>query len=120
MFENLAQLAEKGGVWAGLALMGLAILRAIGLRASKDAITIKADGADRDAFNRLMQRVNHLDGRVNELEATRNHLFGFVTQCMAYISQCQCNGTNPPTRADLHRFYQELLVRLNAHFNKEG
>ena len=86
------------------------------MKASKDAITLKGDSSDRDAFNRLMQRVNQMDGRINELETTRNHLFGFVTQCMAYISQCQCNGINPPTRKDLHAAYQELLTKLNEHF----
>ena len=118
MIENLTSVMEKGGIAAGAAIVVLAILRSIGMKASKDAITIKADSSDRDAFNRLMGRVNRLDGRVNQLETMRNHMFGFVTQCMAYISQCQCDGIDPPSRQDLHHAYQELLTKLNAHFNE--
>ena len=107
---------QKGGAIAGLMLLGLMFLRWIGLRVSKDAITLKADAADRDSFNRLQKRVEDLDGRLSEVEAARNHLFGFITKCMAYISQCQCDNIAPPTKEELQRDYYKLLHDLSDHF----
>lgn len=118
VLDSLSKTVENGGVWAGAAIIILSILRAFGLRASKDAITLKADGADRDAFNRLMQRVNTLDERVNELEEVRNHLFGFVTKCMGYISLCvACDIHNQTDRHALQEEYQNLLDKLSAHYH---
>ena len=119
MIEKLSTVVESGGVLAGLALLGLSILRFVGLRASKDAITLKADHSDRDAFDRLIKRVDLLDGRVNELETVRNHLFGFVTKCMAYISQCAaCDYHNETDRQALRNDYSALLEMLNQHYGE--
>ena len=106
----------------GLVLMGIAILRWFGMRASKDVITIKADAADRDAFNRLQKRVNLLDERVIELEAAKSHLFGFIAKTMGYIAQCQCDPQHPPSRDDLQREFAKLIDELagpRRHDNNE-
>ena len=108
---------HKGTAIAGLGLLGIMFLRWIGLRISKDAITLKADAADRDSFDRLQKRVEDLDGRLSEVETARNHLFGFITKCMAYISQCQCDGIEPPTKVELQRDYHSLLNDLASHFD---
>lgn len=106
----------KNGALGGLVLLGIMILRWIGLRASKDAITLKADSSDRDAFDRLQKRVEQMDARIEELESARSHLFGFITKCMAYISQCQCEGINPPTKDELQRDYYALIKELTERF----
>ncbi len=113
---------QKGGALAGLAMLGFMLLRWIGLRVSKDAITLKADASDRDAFTRLQKRVEELDGRLGELEEARNQMFSFSTKCMAYIAQCQCNGVMPPTRAELQAEYERLIRALadGFHAKKES
>lgn len=118
MFDGIPP-EQKGSAIAGLGLLGIMFLRWIGLRVSKDAITLKADAADRDSFNRLQKRVEDLDGRLSEVETARNHLFGFITKCMAYISQCQCEDIMPPTKEELQHDYYKLLHDLAAHFNTE-
>lgn len=107
---------QKGSAIAGFGLLGIMFLRWIGLRISKDAISLKAHASDRDSFDRLQKRVEELDGRLSEVEAARNHLFGFITKCMAYVSQCQCDNIAPPTKEELQRDYYELLHELSNHF----
>lgn len=119
MFADLPPEA-KGGAWVGLGWLGLAILRKIGLRASKDMITIAADSADRDAYSRLIKRVEGLDGRLEDLEAARNQMFGFTTKCMAYIAQCQCAGVSPPTKGELQSEYEKLIRALTDGFHTKG
>lgn len=109
----------KGGALAGIALLGFIVLRWVGLRLSKDAVTLKADAADRDSFKRLQARVELLDRRLGEVEHARNHLFGFITKCMAYISRCECDGQDPPTREELQADYTSLIRGLADNFHKE-
>lgn len=116
MLENLTP-EGKGGAIAGLLFLGLAILRKIGLRASKDMITLSADAADRDAYARLLKRVEELDGRLADVELARNQMFGFTTKCMAYIAQCQCNGVTPPTKTELQVEYEKLILALADGFH---
>ena len=118
MLEHLTP-EGKGGAVAGLLFLGLAILRKIGLRASKDMITLSADSADRDAFTRLKTRVEELDGRLGDLEAARNEMFGFVTKCMAYIAQCQCEGVAQPTKGELQGEYEKLIRALADGFHNK-
>lgn len=110
---------QEGGALAGLAILGFVLLRWIGLRVSKDAITLKADASDRDAFSRLQKRVEELDDRLAELEEARNQMFSFSTKCMAYIAQCQCTGVMPPTRTELLAEYERLIRSLANGFHKE-
>lgn len=119
MLDGLSPEA-KGGAIVGLGWLGLALLRKIGLRASKDMITIAADAADRDAFTRLLKRVEDLDGRLADLEVARNQMFGFTTKCMAYIAQCQCEGVAPPTKGELQAEYEKLIRALADGFHKKG
>ena len=119
MLENLTP-EGKGGAIAGLLFLGLAIMRKIGLRASKDMITLSADAADRDAYARLLKRVEDLDGRLIDLEVARNQMFGFTTKCMAYIAQCQCEGVLPPTKGELQAEYEKLIRALADGFHKKG
>lgn len=119
MIENLTP-EGKGGAIAGLIFLGLAILRKIGLRASKDMITLSADAADRDAYARLLKRVEDLDGRLADVELARNQMFGFTTKCMAYIAQCQCEGVAPPTKGELQAEYEKLIRALANGFHKKG
>jgi hypothetical protein len=100
MLDGLPPEQKAGGI-AGLALLGFTILRWIGLRVSKDAVTLKADASDRDAFTRLQKRVEDLDERLADVEAARNHIFGFVTKCMAYISRCECAAASAAFDAEL-------------------
>lgn len=109
----------KGGAWVGLGWLGLVLLRKVGLRASKDMITVQADSSDRDAFSRLQKRVAQLDERLGELEAARNYMFGFATKCMAFIAQCQCAGVMPPTKAELQADYEKLIEALAHGFTKK-
>lgn len=118
MLENLTP-EGKGGAIAGLLFLGLAIMRKIGLRASKDMITLSADAADRDAYARLLKRVEDLDGRLLDLEVARNQMFGFTTKCMAYIAQCQCNDVMPPTKAELQAEYEKLIRALADGFQRK-
>jgi hypothetical protein len=118
VLENLTP-EGKGGAIAGLLFLGLAILRKIGLRASKDMITLSADAADRDAYTRLLNRVEELDGRLADVELARNQMFGFTTKCMAYIAQCQCEGVMPPTKSELQEEYQKLIRALADGFKKK-
>jgi hypothetical protein len=118
MFDGISP-EQKGSAIAGLSLLGIMFLRWIGLRVSKDAITLKADAADRDSFDRLQKRVEDLDGRLSEVETARNHLFGFITKCMAYISQCRCEDVMPPTKEELQQDYYRLLRDLASHFTGE-
>lgn len=119
MLDSFQAVIEKGGILAGLAVIGLSVLRAIGMRASKDAVTLKGDHSDRDSFNRLMQRVDHLDRRLDELESIRNHLFGFVTKCMTFISRCAaCDTRSQPDREELEKAHEELMLRLDEHFKE--
>lgn len=113
----------KGAAAGGLVLLGLAILRKIGLRASADLVTLSAHSADRDSYTRLIKRVEDLDDRLAHLEAARNQMFGFSTKCMAYIAQCQCAGVAPPTRAELQAEYERLIRALADGYHavkKEG
>lgn len=119
MLDGLPPEQKAGGI-SGLALLGFTILRWIGLRVSKDAVTLKADASDRDAFTRLQKRVEDLDERLAEVEAARNHIFGFVTKCMAYISRCECDGVEPPTRKELQRDYYDLIQGMTDKLKKGG
>jgi len=104
-----------------LTLIAMAVLRAIGMRASKDALTLKADASERDAYDRLTKRVELLDSRLNELETVRSHLFGFVTKCMAYISQCQaCSFKNADNLAEIEKGYKEMVALISNRKGEEN
>ncbi len=110
MIDSLNQVIEKGGIWAGISLLALSILRFIGMRASKDVLTLKADAADRDAWDRLVKRVAQLDSRLDELETVRNRLFGFITKCMSYISQCQTCAIKDRTKlVEIEKEYKQMV-----------
>ena len=112
MIESIPDEA-KGGAIAGLFLLGIAILRKIGLRASKDMITLQADAADLDSFKRLKTRVEELDGRLRDMEAVRNQLLAFGLKCMTYIAQCQCDDAEgTEARHELRAEYERLIQAL--------
>lgn len=100
---------EKVGGAVGLAGAGLLLLRWFLLRISRDAITLRADSADRDAFARLTQRVADLDKRLMEVEIDRRRYFAFVAQAMAYIAQCACETKTSPTKEELLAEYRLLI-----------
>lgn len=118
MIDGLPPETKMAGV-GGLLAIALAVLRMLGLRASKDVITLKADSSERDAFDRLQKRIEQMDRRIADLEGDRNHLYGFVTKCMAYVSQCQCKGVPAPTREELQLDYAELIRSLSARFDRK-
>lgn len=115
MFESFTP--EKGGAVAGLLLLGMAILRKIGLKASEDMTTIKADGVERDAMDAMQKRIdkmeeyqNKLEKRIASLEASRNRLFGFITRAMGYVARCSCEGDRATVEKEtLEAEYIELL-----------
>lgn len=108
----------RGGAWVGLAWLAVSLLRKVGLRASKDMITLNADAADREAIATLRRRINELDTRLHDLETARNQMFGFTTKCMAYIAQCQCAGVAPPTKGELQAEFEALIRALADGFHR--
>lgn len=116
MIENLPPEA-KGGAVTGLLLLGIAILRKIGLKASEDMTTLKADGVERDAMDAMQKRIDKmeeyqdkLEKRVSSLESSRNRLFGFITRCMGYVARCSCEDERASVEKGLlEAEYLELL-----------
>ncbi len=102
-----------GGAWAGLLVLGYALIRKFGLYMSRDVTTFKEDKVERSSIDMLQDRVQALDARVNELEQMRYRLFAFSARSMAYITQCQCEGIDPPTREELQRDYADLIESLS-------
>ncbi len=109
MLENLPEEAKAGAI-GGAVMLCLAILRSVGLRASKDLITVKSDAADLGAMDRMQARIDKMDKRIECLEASRNRLFGFITRSMGYVARCQCSGEHSSTERELlEKEYLELL-----------
>ena len=101
-----------GGGVTGLVFFGLSILRAVGLRASKDALTIREDSAQRDTIAMLQTRINQMDKRVAVLEISRNKLFSFSMKMLAFISQCNCtvdDEAKKQTRKELGDEFKTIL-----------
>lgn len=101
-----------GGGLTGIAVVGLSILRVIGLRASKDALTIKEDGAHRDTIGMLQKRINLLDERVAILEVSRNKLVSFASRLLSFLSMCSCvndDEDKKKERAILDQEFREIL-----------
>ena len=100
----------KGGAIAGLLLLGLAVVRKLGLKASEDLITLKGDAAERNAIDLMQARMNMMDERIVSLEATRNRMYGFLARCMAFVSRCKCEDERTVMeRKILEAEYLELL-----------
>lgn len=102
-------IAGATGLFAG----GVAFLRWIMLRISKDAITIKADASERDAFTALENRVVLLEKRLVEQEMMRGRLQAFIAKGIAYIAQCHCEDIAIISREELLYEYSRLVEGLN-------
>ena len=91
--------------------MGSAMLlmRWFVIRLSRDAVSLRADASDRDAFSRLQQRVADLDARLVDIEVDRRRYFAFIARAMAYIAQCDCGHQSSPTKDELLAEYRLLI-----------
>ncbi len=109
MLEGLPEEAKASAV-GGLVLLAMGLLRSIGLRASKDLISVKSDAVDLSALSRLQERVEKMDKRIECLESSRNRLFGFITRAMGYVARCQCSSDHASVEREiLEKEYLELL-----------
>lgn len=108
MIEDLSN-PERAA--AGVGVLGSLLLGArwFVIRLSRDAVSLQADAADRDAFVRLQQRVAALDERLIDIEVDRRRYFAFIARAMAYIAQCDCTHRSSPTKEELLAEYRLLI-----------
>lgn len=117
MIEEIPHETKLAGL-GGLVILGLAVLRFFGMRASKDLITLKSDQSDRAAIDSMQTRVDLMDERIDELENERLRLVGLIARQMAYITQCQCD-VQGLSKAELLADYAQMIDDLSKHGKKE-
>jgi hypothetical protein len=82
------------------------------MRASKDALTLKEDGAQRDTITMLQKRIDLMDARITILEISRNKLFTFSMSALSYIMQCTCSQDDK-RKDELEQEFQKILSEEN-------
>ena len=108
-----------GGGLTGLILAGLSVIRTIGMRASKDALTLREDGAQRDTITMLQRRIDVMDTRISILEISRNKLFTFSMSALSYIMQCNCSQDDS-RRIELEQEFQKILAEENQFITSQS
>ena len=119
---SAAEVIYYGGGLSGLVVLGLSLLRAIGMRVSKDALTITEDNAHRDTIGMLQKRVDLLNERNAVLELSRNKLFAFSMSTLSYISLCYCgadNGMKKRERYNIEKEFQRILSDEQAFITRQ-
>ncbi len=108
-----------GGGLTGFLLMCLSIFRAIGVRASKDALSFKEDGAHRDTITMLQKRIDLMDQRITILEISRNKLFAFSMSALSFINQCACakDPVKQSSKEKLDEEFQKILLEEQHYIN---
>lgn len=103
-------LAVGAGYTTFFGMLVFLLVRFIWLRVSKDALTLKVDGAQMSTIEMLQKRIESLDARVTFLEAQNHHLLAFITRTMGHMTRC---NTEDPTlsaeRDGLMKDYERIL-----------